>query len=189
MQSQSTSFFLSLVTALAACGSSGDTNTGADATPSQGADAAQSEGLVNGVPASEYFGQFVWEVSDGALSGAAGFPVTESYDAYKIDAFLREDGTYQLFYGEGSGTVTSTGHSLNLDTTTFTRLEGEWSIDGTELVLAPYLRCQGLTLNGSEVLSCDLTQRVVTEAAVGYGGIAKLSVPSSPFDSEWSDYR
>lgn len=148
-----------------------------------------SETEINGRPASEFYGQFVWQSSDGKLSGAAAFPETNGRDAFALDFFLMEDNSFVLFYGEGFGKVTSTGHSLNMFPDSYSRREGTWSISGGELVLGSWARCGGLEINGKDVLQCKLSQSIVTPAAVGPTGMMRLRGGSSPFDSEWAEYR
>ncbi len=177
-----------LVLLAAACTDSPQDPPSADGGTTNVDAQSQGEAIVNGKPASEFYGQFVWETSNGKMGGAASFPQSGTFDATKWDFFLRTDGSYAFFYAEGSGTVSPTGASLNLDTSTFKKLEGDWSIEGADLLLSPYLRCSGLVFNDAEVLSCELLQVVNTSAAVGSEGIARLSAPSSPFDSEWSEY-
>ena len=176
------SFFL-----VAACSAS-DAMDGPGDGPT-GADASISETEINGRPASEFYGQFVWQTSGGNLGGAVAFPESDGRDAFVLDFFLMEDRSFVLFYGEGFGEVTSTGHSLNLYSDSYSRREGTWSIDGAELVLGSWARCGGLEFNGMDVLQCRLTQAIVSSAAVGPSGIMRPQSESSPFDSEWADYK
>lgn len=148
------------------------------------------EALVNGIPASEYYAQFLWEETATYSSGAAAFPEQDGYDAYLAHLFLMKSGERYLFYGEGEGDVTSTGHSLNLDPSTYTRETGSWSIDGSTLLIGDVMHCDGLSFNGDDVLQCQLDRAIVSDAAVGRTAILKIGFgESTPFDSEWSEYE
>lgn len=171
---------------IAACGGGSDSM---DGPGESGADASISETEINGRPASEFYGQFVWQTSGGNVGGAAAFPETDGRDAFVLDVFLMEDKSFLLFYGEGFGQVTSTGHSLNVYPDSYSRREGSWSLEDGELVLGSWARCGGLEFNGNDVLQCRLSQSIVTPEAVGSAGILRFKNETSPFDSEWSEYR
>jgi hypothetical protein len=147
---------------------------------------------VNGQPADAYYDQFAWETTGTFLVGAAGFPTQpDGRNLLLIHLYLMEDGTFVLFYEEGEGEVDLLGWSISTDVASRRREEGTWTTDGAELDVGGLLRCDGLTFDGEEQLSCRLEAEIVTADAVGVLptlGIDRFG-DSSPSDSDWRDYR
>lgn len=168
---------------LAACGGGGDSG---DAMP----DASMNEPLVNGKPASQFYAQFAHATTMAEVGGAAASPAQpDGRNAFLAQFFLMPNGKLVLFYAEGEGSVTSTGHSLNIIGSTKKRREGTWKVEGTQLVLDAFLRCDGFTFNGADALRCTLASSIVTAAAQGKSGTFKNGFgTSSPDDSEYADY-
>lgn len=175
-----------LMVCLAACGGGGSDSDMMMTTP----DGPANEPLVNGKPASQFYGQFTHAVTKAEVSGAAAFPAqADGRNAYLAQFFLMPSNKLVLFYAEGEGSVTSTGHSLNIINSTKKRREGTWRIDGASLVLDAFMRCDGFTLNSKDALRCTLTSTIVTAAASGRAGTFQNGIGmASPDDSEFADY-
>jgi len=173
-----------LMMCLVACGGSDD--DGMMMQP----DSSMNEPLINGKPASQFYGQFAHATSKAEVSGAAAFPAQpDGRNAYLAQFFLMPSGKLVLFYAEGEGEVTSTGHSLNIITSTKKRREGTWRIDGAQLALDAFMKCDGFELNGKDALRCTLASSIVTAAAQGRSGTFQKGIgESSPDDSEFADY-
>ena len=173
-----------LICALAACGGGGDSS---DDTP--GPDASMNEPLVNGVPASQYYGQFAHATTKSGVDGAAAFPDTNGKNAFLVTFFMMPNQQLELFYAEGEGDVTATGWSLNIDTTTQRRRSGTWKVEGAQLVLDSFMRCDGFEFNSQPALRCTLTSPILTAAAQNRSGTFKKRLSeSSPDDSEFAGY-
>jgi hypothetical protein len=168
------------------CGGGGSDDDGMMMQP----DGSMNEPLVNGKPASEFYGQFAHAVSKNEMSGAAAFPAqADGRNAYLVTFFLMPSNKLELFYAEGQGEVTATGHSLAILNNTKKRRTGTWRIDGAQLVLDSYMRCDGFTLNGKDALRCTLSSTIVTAAAQGRAGTFQKGIgDASPDDSEFADY-
>jgi hypothetical protein len=153
-------------------------------------DAAINEPLVNGKPASAFYAQFTHAVTRAEVSGAAAFATQpDGRNAFITAFFLMPEGKLELFYAEGEGEVTPTGHSLAIFNDTKKHREGTWRVDGAQLVLDAFMRCDGFTFNDSDALRCTLTSTIVTPAAQGSAGtFRKAFGESSPDDSEFADY-
>ena len=147
------------------------------------------EPFVNGLPASEYYAQFAWQTTQTGVEGAMAFPASGGRDASLVQFFLMPQGQLELFYAEGSGSVSPTGWSLNIDTSTQRRRAGQWRVDGARLVLDGFMACDGFELNDRPALRCTLTQAIGSAAAQGRTGTFKpRSSMSSPDDSEFAGY-
>lgn len=175
--------FLSVV--LAACGGGGNDGDGMPMP-----DAAMTEPIINGKPASQFYGQFAHATTMAEVSGAAAFPAqADGRNAYHVAFFLMPNGKLVLFYAEGEGEVTQTGHSLAIIGGSKKRREGTWRVDGAQLALDAFMRCDGFTLNGRDALRCTLSQAIVTPAAQGRTGTFQNGIgQASPDDSEFADY-
>jgi hypothetical protein len=176
---------LLILAALAACGGGGESSDDMPMT-----DASMNEPLVNGKPASEFYNQFAHAVTMAEVGGAAAFPAQgDGRNAFLAQFFLMPNKKLVLFYAEGQGEVTQTGHALNLDPSTKKRREGTWRVDGAALVLDSFMRCDGFTLNGKDALRCTLSSTIVTAAAQGRTGTFQKGIgTSSPDDTEFADY-
>jgi hypothetical protein len=175
-----------ILVCLAACGGGGDDDPMMMTTP----DAPASEVVINGKPASQFYAQFAHATTMAEIGGAAAFPAQgDGRNAFLAQFFLLPNGKLVLFYAEGEGTVTSTGHSLNIFGSAKKRREGTWKIEGAQLVLDAYLRCDGFMLNGKDALRCTLAAPIITAAAQGKTGTFQNGIgPSSPDDTEFADY-
>jgi hypothetical protein len=168
---------------LAACGGSGGDDGG-------GPDGGGNEPLVEGIPASEFYGKFAYQQTNTGFDGAAAFPTNAAgNDAFVVDAFMMPGNAVQLFYAEGEGEVSPTGFSINVQETTKKKRTGTWRVVGAELDLGGFLRCTGMTLNNSPALRCTLQQAIVTAEAQGHAGtFRKMLGAHSPDDSEYASY-
>lgn len=179
---------------LAACGGDdggdggGDDNL--DDSPAD-IDAAPGEAIVNGKPASEYYGQFAWEVTGSYAYGGGAFAAqADGRNAYIASVFLYQDGTSVLFYAEGDFDVSPDGFSGSRYPGASVRRNATWSIDGAQLLIGDDLQCDGVVYNGEEVLHCELARAIDTSAAVGQSSYLRRSgLNSTPDDSEWADYE
>jgi hypothetical protein len=169
--------------ASACSGGSGDDGT----TP----DGAANEPLVNGVPASQYYAQFAHQTTKTGVDGAAAFPQNaQGRNAFLATFFLMPGGNLQLFYAEGEGEVTSTGHSLNIDTTTQKKRSGTWRVDGAQLVLDSFMRCDGILFDDKPALRCTLKSSIVSPDAQERSGMFRKRLgESGPDDSEFAGYK
>ncbi|MGE0868061.1 MAG: hypothetical protein AB7P03_05860 [Kofleriaceae bacterium] len=131
------------------CGGGGSDGNGDDDDDTRDhVDGGEDEPLINGVPASQFYGQFAWQTTMTGIEGAAAFPANAmGHDAFLATLFLMPDGAATVFYGEGEGDVSTAGHSLSLDATTFKRRSTSWKVEGSELVLGDLMHCTGMTLN------------------------------------------
>jgi hypothetical protein len=174
-----------ILVCLAACGGGGESD---DAMPM--ADAAMNEPVINGKPASQFYAQFAHATTKAEVSGAASFPTQpDGRNAFLAQFFLMPNGKLVLFYAEGEGSVSPTGHSLNILGSTRKRREGTWRVDGAQLALDSFMRCDGLAQDGKDVLRCTLGASIVTPAAQGKSGTFRNGFGmSSPDDSEFADY-
>ena len=172
---------------LAACGGGGGGGGGDD---EPGADAAMNEPLVNGVPASQYYAQFAHQTTNTGVDGAAAFPETaDGRNAFLVTFFMMPNGALQLFYAEGEGDVTATGWSLNIYTNTKKKRSGTWRVEGAQLVLDSFMRCDGLTFNDKPALRCTLTAPILTAAAQSRSGTFQKRISASnPDSSEFAEY-
>ncbi|HEU0032764.1 MAG TPA: hypothetical protein VFQ53_19165 [Kofleriaceae bacterium] len=177
--------FCGLVLVLAACGGSAAGDD--DDTP---VDGSGGEPLVNGEPASQYFARFAYATTHTGVEGAAAFPTTaDGRNAFLVTFFLLPQGQLQLFYAEGDGEVTSTGYSVNVFGDSKRKRSGQWRVDGAQLVLDSFLRCDGLLFNNSPALRCSLETAIGAPAATGHAGTFRTRISeSSPDDSEFGDY-
>jgi len=146
--------------------------------------------LVNGKPASEYYGQFTWDKTNSALQGAAAFPAQpDGRDVFLVTFFLMPDHTFELFYLEGTGEASPTNWVVTeAATDAKKRRSGTWAIEGAELVLGSYLRCGGATLTGHDALSCTLTTPITTTAAQDQTATCWLWFHGAPDDQLFADY-
>lgn len=171
---------------VAACGGMDGGGGGGGGTP----DGSTGEALVNGVPASQYYGQFAHATTMTHVKGAVAFTLTGGNNAFLAQFFLMPGGSLHFFYEEGEGTVSSTGYSLNTDPATKKKRTGTWRIEGAKLVLDSYMSCDGLTFNNQPALRCTLDTAIVTAAAEGRSGtFQKAFGPTSPDDSEYTAYQ
>lgn len=171
---------------LAACGGGGDSDDAMMGTP----DASMNEPLVNGKPASQFYAQFAHATTMAENTGAAAFPAqADGRNAYVVQFFLMPSNKLELFYAEGMGEVTQTGHSLAVFNNSKKKREGTWKVEGAQLVLDSFMRCDGFTLNDRDALRCTLSTTIVTAAAQGRSGTFQKGIGmSSPDDSEFADY-
>ncbi|MDQ3364955.1 MAG: hypothetical protein M3680_05960 [Myxococcota bacterium] len=169
------------------CGGGGSTGDGDDGVD---IDASTQEAIVNGKPASQFYGQFTHAMTNRGIDGAAAFATQpDGRNAFLVTFFLMPNNKLELFYAEGDGQVTSTGHSLAIYGTAKKRRMGTWRIEGTELELDSFMRCGGFTFNGKDALRCTLETAIMTPAAVGRTGTFDPGFgTSSPDDSEFADY-
>lgn len=185
---------------LAACSSTTDSGTSSGQGASSGGTTSSSGGsgsssgsssaTVNGVPADEFYAQFQLETIKTSMDGAAAIPAqSNGNNAFLTSLFLQKDGSFTLFYVEGKGEVTGSGHSLSYDKTQGRKVTGSWSVQGTALVAGPF-KCNGLSFNGENQLRCELKSAVVSAGAVGKSAsLTKGISQSSPSDSRFADYR
>jgi hypothetical protein len=182
-----TTRFSILMCLVAACGGAGGDDSGDDAP---GADAALNEPSINGMPASQFYGQFAYQTTNTGVEGAVAFPETaDGRNAFLATFFLMPNAKLELFYAEGEGDVSATGWSLSTYAGTQKKREGTWRVDGAHLVLDSFMRCDGFELNTKPALRCTLTSTIVTAAAVNRSGTFKQRLgASSPDSSEFADY-
>lgn len=149
-----------------------------------------NEPLINGKPASEFYGQFAHATTKAEVSGAAAFPAqADGRNAYHVAFFLLPNGKLELFYAEAEGEVTATGHSLAIFNNSKKRRTGTWRIDGAQLALDSFMRCDGFAFNGRDALRCTLSSTIITAAAQGRAGTFQKGLgEASPDDSEFADY-
>lgn len=176
-----------LLCVLAACGGGGDSDDGMMMPPPDG---SMTEPLINGKPASQFYAQFAHATTKNEVSGAASFPAqADGRNAYLATFFLMPDGKLVWLYAEGEGEVTATGHSLAIYTSSKKKRTGTWRIDGAQLALDAFMRCDGFALNGKDALRCTLSSSIITAAAQGRAGTFQNGIgPASPDDSEFADY-
>lgn len=174
------------VCVLAACGGGGSSGDDDDVQ----ADASMNEPLVNGVPASQYYGQFAYQMTNTGVQGAAAFPAAaDGRNAFLVTFFMMPNHSLELFYAEGEGDVTATGWSLNTFANTQKQRSGTWQVDGAQLVLDSYMRCDGMLFNDKPALRCSLAAPIVTAAAQGRSGMFQKRISaSSPDSSEFAEY-
>ena len=155
-----------------------------------GPDGGGNEPIVEGLPASQFYAKFTYQTTQTGIEGAAAFPTNaDGNDAYVVAAFLMPGNQLELFYAEGQGDVSPTGFSINVQSTTKKRRSGSWSVQGADLVLDAFMRCNGMTLNDNPALRCTLERSIVTAAAQGHGGtFRKMLGAASPDDSTYADY-
>ncbi len=171
------------IACLVACGNA-DSTTDASTTRSDGA-----EPIINGEPASKFFGRFVWETSQTHNKGAGAFSRTNSKDTYVLNFYLNMDHSYIAYYGEGEGSVSGTEYTISYDTTTMKKLTGMWSINGTKLTLGSLVSCDGITYNDKAMLRCKLVSSPGTAAATqGSALVGPHFRTSTPSDSQWAEY-
>lgn len=147
---------------------------------------------VNGVPADEYYGQFVWEESDAYYEGTAQFgdEVEGTNNVFAATFYVFADNSAVIFYREGEGFVTFSESSFLLDETTLTRIDTTWSIDGTQLLIGSSVECTGTSFNGNELLTCQLAESIVSADAVGTGfDTGAFLTGETPDDEKWAGYE
>jgi hypothetical protein len=145
---------------------------------------------VNGKPADQYYGQFVYETIETDMEGAGAMPAQANGDnAYLLNVFLKQDKSFVLFYVEGQGQVSVGQSSIEYDAKKGRKLTGSWSIDGVSLTVGPF-SCDGLQFNGRDVLSCEVKHGIVSDGAVGHAAMLdKGGSNTSPDDSQFADYK
>ena len=175
-----------LLCLLAACGGGGSDDDGMMMMP----DAAMNEPLVNGKPASQFYAQFAHATTKTEVSGAASFAAqADGRNAFLVHFFLMPNNKLELFYAEGTGDVTPTGHSLSIFNNSKKKRQGTWKVEGAQLALDSFMRCDGFEFNGRDALRCTLSTSIITPAAQGRSGTFKNGISaSSPDDSEFADY-
>ncbi|MDQ3338165.1 MAG: hypothetical protein M4D80_23615 [Myxococcota bacterium] len=168
------------------CGGGGNDDDGMMMQP----DAAMNEPTINGKPASQFYAQFAHATTKNEVAGAASFPAQpDGRNAFHASFFLMPDSKLVLFYAEAEGEVTATGHSLAIFNNTKKKRMGTWRIEGAQLVLDSYMRCDGFAFNGKDVLRCTLSSAIITPAAQGRAGTFQNGIgAASPDDSEFADY-
>ena len=188
---------LALLLALgaSACGADDDPGTTVDGSLSPDAatlDGGPSEPLINGEPASVYYGRFVFEQTSTHNEGAAAFPRVDGKNIYLVQFYLRADHTYVMFYSDGEGEVRGDGtYSMAVAPADQRRLTGTWRVDGSKLVLGTLLSCDGLSSNGQPALQC----RIVTPpgssgAPQGIALVERYGNPTEPDDQvRWGDFH
>ena len=188
------SFFPAIVATglvlLTACSDSTTDSSGTSGTPGTSGQPGQSTSTINGKPAAEYYAQFAFETTKTDLEGAAAIPTqANGNNAFLANLFLKKDGSFVLFYVEGQGEVTFSGHSINYDKKQGRKVTGSWTLDDASLVAGP-LRCNGLTIDGKDTLDCGVTSAIVSPGAVGKSGtFSKGFRDASPGDSDFADYK
>jgi hypothetical protein len=168
------------------CATDDDDTGGGDPTnPTPG-----EEALVNGEPASTFYGRFTHATSRKGVEGAAAFTAqADGRNAFLITFFLMPDNRFEVFYAEGPGEVSSTGHSINLIGDSRKRRSGTWRIDGSKLRLGDLVSCDGMALDDRPVLRCTLDGVILTTAAQGRSGTFAFGFgEATPDDTEFADY-
>lgn len=146
---------------------------------------------INGKTPEEYYGQFYNENKGAYLDGAASFSAQSNGDnLYLATLFVSKGKTFTLFYTEGKGEVTLTGHTAATHPDKNRRLTGAWSIgaDGS-LLLGDVMKCRAITINDRDSLTCAVTKAIGYEAAVGRAATLSPSTGKSPNDSTFADYK
>lgn len=163
---------------------------GPDASPS--IDAGPDEPLVEGEPASAYYGRFVYERTGTHNDGAAEFPRVDGKDVYHVEFYLRANHDYVMFYSDGEGEVRADGtYSIATAPADQRRLTGTWRVVGAKLELGSLLACDGLALDGRPGLLC----RIVTPpgsvgAPQGLAAVRPYGLPTDPDDPvRWGDFH
>jgi hypothetical protein len=163
------------------CGNDGGSNPPLDGN--------MQEAIINGLPASQFYGQFAWQTTMTAVEGAAAFPLTDGRNAFLVSFFLMPNGAFELFYAEGNGEVSSTGWNISTVSNSKRRREGTWKVEGAKLVLGSFMTCDGFSLDDKPALHCTLSSSIVTPAAQGRTGtFQKRFSASSPDDTEFAEY-
>jgi hypothetical protein len=177
------------IAAVGACGGNGANGGGVDG--GGGSAPGGGDTTVNGVPASQFYGQFAYATTGTYMEGASAFSAqSNGVDAFLVDFFLMPGNQLVLYYGEGAGDVEGDQWSLNLLMSTEKKRTGTWKVDGVNLVLDSFMTCQGLTFNGGPAVSCTLNSAIVTPDAVGQSGLFRKSLyQATPDDSQFSDYQ
>ncbi len=141
---------------------------------------------VNGKPANEYFAQFYFETLNTDMHGMGSMPENaDAQDRFIVDLFLMKDGSFILYYVEG----TTNGSGTAYATQDGRKTTGSWSIDGATLKAGP-LKCNGITVNGEDGLMCEVTTAIVSSTAVGKGvTLSSGFSDTDPNDSDFADYK
>ena len=182
-------FVLAGVVVALGCGGGGG-GGGGDGVDGGATDASGQEAIVNGRPASVFYGQFAHATTHTGVAGAAAFASQpDGRNAFLVTFFLMPNNQLALFYAEGEGEVTSSGHSINVLANARKKRTGTWHVEGAQLALDEFMRCDGFTFNEHDALRCTLAAPILTADAVGRSGtFGKAFGDSSPDDSEFADY-
>jgi hypothetical protein len=142
-------------------------------------------------PSPEY-DDLIYDPDDGRwLSGAGSFPEqADSANAFLVDLFLQEDGSFVLFYAEANGEVWATGHSVSTLNGRQFKETGTWKVTQTALEVGQLMACNKITMNSRPALYCNVEQAIGHDAAVGRNVTLRQTLTSSsPDDSEWAEYK
>jgi hypothetical protein len=145
-----------------------------------------------GSSSSSEYDDFVYDDENKRyVSGAGSFPEqADSANAFLITVFLKKDGTFVLFYAEGNGKVSITGHALNIFKDRQFKRTGEWTVTQMTLDMGGLMRCNKITFNGAPALYCNIEKAIGHSAAVDRNVTLKKGLgSSSPDDSEWAEYK
>ncbi len=183
-----TRFSILMACVLAACGGGSGGGGGGDDEP--GPDGGGNEPIVNGLPASQYYAQFAYQTTNTGVDGAAAFPATsDGRNAFLVTFFMMPNNQLQLFYAEGEGDVSSTGWSLNIYADAKKKRSGTWKVEGAQLVLDSFMRCDGITFNDKPALRCTLSAPILSAGAANRSGMFQKRISaSSPDNSEFAEY-
>lgn len=156
-----------------------------------GGPGAAPDALVQGKPAAEFYADFVWHEGEGVVEGAGAFREgANGRNAYLVHVFLHPEGRFELYYAEGEGSVSATGHRIGVDPASKLAVEGQWGVEAERLVVGDVMDCQGLSVNDRPSLRCTLRRKLGSEEAVGASSVLRKSWgDDSPLDGEWAQYR
>lgn len=164
-----------------------------DGNSSGGTTAGGTTYTINGLPAKEFFAQFMYEKIQRYLEGSGSFSAVNNGDsAFVMRLFLMEKGnSFTLFYTEGPGEWDAGEHIVSPRSERNRRVTGEWKLEGGKLRLGKYVLCDGMETNGVPALRCELTRAIGYEEAIGKGAhlVAAGSFGAQPSDSRWDSYR
>lgn len=163
-------------------GNAPSSTNGGSGDPSQGGGSS----TINGKPANEYFAQFYFETLNSDMHGTGSMPANSAgHDKFIVDLFLMKNGSFTLYYVEG----TSIDSGVKYSTSDGRKVTGSWSVEGSTLKAGP-LDCDGLSLNGEDVLSCEVTTAIVSTTAVGKGAtLSRGFAGEDPNSSDFADYK
>ena len=166
------------------------TDDATDDTTDDGPDADPGEPLINGEPASVFYGPFVYDELETYSEGVSEFPLTDGKNIYIVQFYLLADETYIMYYADGEGELRFDGYSMAVAPEDKLRLTGAWQVTGSTLELGSLLACDGLSFNGERALQCQIVtppgSPAATEGtalALPYGNLV------APDDSRWDEYN
>ena len=168
-----------------------DTTDTTDTTDGAAPDADPGEPLINGEPASVFYGHFVYDEIQTHNEGPAEFPLTDGKNIYVAQFYLLADKSYVMYYDEGDGEVRGDGtYAIAVAPEDKLRLTGTWRVTGSTLELGSLLACDGLSFNGERALQCQIvTPPGVSAATAGLALVLPYGNPTAPDSSRWADYH